>query len=79
MQFIFTAGRYREFRGYIFANGHAVTINDDCTEQLLLKMSDFRKVEDEKTEEATHEDKPRNAEAPQEKVLKKLGRPRKVH
>ena len=76
MQFIYTKGPYREYRGYAFCNGNPTTVTDRATETLLLINPDFRKVEDEK----------KVKETPKEVLgtitlasIKKAGRPRKVH
>jgi hypothetical protein len=48
MRFVYTGGPYKEYRGYVFANGKAVTIKDSTTETLLQLNKDFRRIEDEK-------------------------------
>ena len=74
MQFIYTAGKYKCYRGYEFVNFKPVTVTDKATETFLLINPEFRKVENEKEIEETPE-----------KVLgtitlkNKGGRPRKVH
>ena len=74
MQFIYTKGNYREYRGYCFLNGKPTTITDKATETLLLLNKEFKKVEDEKEVKET----------PKEvlgtiTLKNKGGRPRKVH
>ena len=43
-KFVYTGGTYREFRGYVFANGNPVTVRDGATAAALAKMGDFRQV-----------------------------------
>ena len=43
-QFVYTAGPYREFRGYVFANGHPVTVQDRGTLEALKGRKDFKRV-----------------------------------
>lgn len=50
MKFVYLEGTYKEYRGYVFANGKPATIVDKATEEALLKNPAFRKVEDEKVE-----------------------------
>lgn len=45
-------GAYRSFMGRVFAFGHPVEITDKATMEALDKQPDFRKVEDEKVQEA---------------------------
>lgn len=50
MRYAYT-GKYREFRGHVFANGNPVTILDKGTLEAIQREPDFVKVEDEKVEE----------------------------
>ena len=47
-KFVYTGGKYREYRGYVFANGEPVTVRDGATAAALAKMRDFRQVFDTK-------------------------------
>lgn len=40
-QFVFN-GAYKEYRGYVFANGNPVTIKDDATEKILFTHPEFK-------------------------------------
>ena len=46
MKYVFTEGPYREFRGYVFANGKPVTITDRGTLEAIQKDNSFRRFED---------------------------------
>ena len=46
-QFVYTAGPYAEFRGYVFANGNPAHIRDKATLDALLKRPDFKRIEHE--------------------------------
>lgn len=52
MKYIFD-GKYREFRGYVFANGKPTSITDRGTLEAIAKDSSFRRVDDEKENEET--------------------------
>lgn len=41
-QYVYT-GKYREFRGYVFANGNPVTIRDRGTLEAISREKDFLK------------------------------------
>ena len=43
-KFVYTGGKYREYRGYVFANGEPVTVRDGATAAALAKMGDFQRV-----------------------------------
>lgn len=43
--YIFTGGAYREFRGYVFANGKPTTIRDSATVEALKRMPEFKPYE----------------------------------
>lgn len=45
MKFVYS-GPYREFRGYVFANGKPVTVLDKATQLALAKEPDFKEVTD---------------------------------
>lgn len=47
MRYAYTAGPYREFRGYVFANGKPVTIIDRGTMLALAREPGFEEVKDE--------------------------------
>lgn len=44
-QFIYTGGKYREFRGYVFCNGNPVTVSDRGTLEAIAREPDFKKVD----------------------------------
>ena len=46
-KFIYTAGPYAEFRGYVFANGKPARIRDGATLEAILKRPDFKRIDDE--------------------------------
>ncbi len=81
-KFVYTASPYREFRGYVFANGKPVTITDRGALEAIRRDPTFEEYHEETTESKTSE-----AEAP-EAVLNRpiltvkkrgwpLGKPRK--
>jgi hypothetical protein len=41
MRYVYTAGPYTEFRGYVFVNGKPTTIRDKGTLEALAKRTDF--------------------------------------
>ena len=47
MKFVYTGGKYREFRGYVFANGNPTTVTDRGTLEAIAKDPTFRKVDEE--------------------------------
>lgn len=47
MKFVYTEGKYREFRGYVFANGHPANVTDNATIEMLLTNPAFRRCDDE--------------------------------
>lgn len=47
MKYVFTEGPYREFRGYVFANGNPVTITDRGTLEAIQKDHSFRRYDEE--------------------------------
>lgn len=51
MKFIYTEGKYHEFRGYVFSYGQPTTVTDQATIDLLLARDDFKPLA-----EATKED-----------------------
>lgn len=69
-QFVFK-GAYKEYRGYVFANGSPVTIKDESTDKLLRTLPDFEIYEARQTIEAIEP----SVELPKE--VKKRGRPSK--
>lgn len=81
MKYVYTGGAYREFRGYVFANGKPVTIKDKGTLAALANQRDFLPVEDDETPEVKVEEVviPPPAAAPENacpkcgKVLKRQG------
>ena len=46
MRFVYEGGKYREFRGYVFANGKPVTVTDRGTLEAIAKDRTFRQVDD---------------------------------
>lgn len=46
-QFVYTKGPYREFMGYVFANGMPALIRDRATLEALSKHPDFRRIDEE--------------------------------
>lgn len=71
-------GQYREFRGYVFANGKPVTITDRGTLEAIQKDNSFRRFEDEGQRKETTEEV--LTERPVLHVAKRgwpAGRPRK--
>lgn len=50
-KFVYLKGPYRQFRGYEFVNGKAVTIMDRATVEALRHSNDFKELKDE-TQEA---------------------------
>jgi hypothetical protein len=53
MKYVYTAGKYAEFRGYVFANGNPVTILDRGTLEAIAKRPDFKEAKDEQKVEET--------------------------
>lgn len=53
IEFVYTGGKYREFRGYVFANGKPVVIKDAATVAALERDSTFKRFRDEERQEAT--------------------------
>ena len=49
MKYVYS-GTYREFRGYVFANGKAVDVTDRGTLELIKREPDFKEVADEKAQ-----------------------------
>ena len=60
MKYVYS-GMYTQFMGRVFFNGNAVDITDRATLEAIQKRPDFRRLEDEKKDQA-----------PTEKVLKVL-------
>ena len=79
MQFVYTAGAYKCYRGYEFVNFKPTNITDKATETLLLLNKEFKKVENEK--EVRKEAPKEVLIVPRETITlkNKGGRPRKVH
>jgi hypothetical protein len=50
-RFIYTAGNYKEFRGYLFWNGKPVTVTDPATIGALIRRPDFLHLPKEDHEE----------------------------
>lgn len=48
-KFVYTKGPYREFMGYVFANGLPAHIRDRATLEAISKHPDFRR-DDEKVQ-----------------------------
>lgn len=55
MKYVYTGGKYAEFRGYVFANGNPTTILDRGALEAIKKRPDFKEWKDEpkKVETAT--------------------------
>lgn len=47
----YSTEKYREFRGYVFANGHPVTINDRAAIEAMLKEPTLKEFNDEAPKE----------------------------
>ena len=50
MRYVYTAGNYREFRGYVFTHGKPVTITDRGTLEAISRERDFKEWSDEEAE-----------------------------
>ena len=46
MRYVYTGGAYRQFRGYVFANGLPTTVSDRATLEAIAKDPTFRAAED---------------------------------
>ena len=44
-QYVYTEGPYREFNGYVFANGKPTTVSDRATLSAIAKRPDFKVYE----------------------------------
>lgn len=47
MRFVYTQGKYREFRGYVFMYGQPTSVTDHATIEALLQREDFKPVVEE--------------------------------
>jgi hypothetical protein len=73
-QFIYTGGKYREFRGYVFANGNPVTILDRGALEAIRKDATFKQVDQAQEAETIA-----TAETGCPKCGKIIGRGRAIH
>lgn len=70
MKYIYTGGPYREYRGYVFALGRPVSIDDKGTLEAISRDKDFQPFE-EKHEEEKQEAAPQVLKRPVLSVRRK--------
>lgn len=58
MKFIYTEGKYHEFRGYVFMYGKPTSVTDQATIQALLARDDFKPLSEEAKNDAPKEETP---------------------
>lgn len=51
MKYVFN-GLYRQYRGYVFAQGHPVDVTDSATLELIKREPDFQPYEEKPDEKA---------------------------
>lgn len=61
MKFAYEGGKYKEFRGYVFANGNPVDVTDKATIDALVNNPLYRRYEDAMRKE--------EGQAPTEEVI----------